>query len=113
MSKKLTYLLTLVLILSLASSSTADEIHWTGAGTDSLWSNPDNWDLNRTTVWLDSAYIDYIEGKSGPIVDANLETWDADLGSFNDGDVNITHTAGTFICNGTRIRDHKEMGYIE
>ena len=69
MYARLIYLISLVLVLSLAGHVQADTANWTdGAAGDSLWSNPDNWDLwpMHTGTWAK-----IVNGENGATLDSD------------------------------------------
>jgi len=62
MCKKLIYLISFVLLLSLADDVQAVRLNWTDAGADHLWSNPANWDVNRLPTCDDGVDINLLRG---------------------------------------------------
>ncbi len=62
MSKKLIYLVPLVLVLSLVVDVQAAIVTWTDAGPDYLWSTPQNWDSLTLPTSADQARINMLPG---------------------------------------------------
>lgn len=68
MNARLIPLISLVFVLSVAGHVQADTANWTDAGNDSLWSNPDNWDL-----WPmhDGTWVKIVNGENGATLDSD------------------------------------------
>jgi hypothetical protein len=62
MCKKLTYLASFVLVLSLVGNVRAATVVWTDAGPDHLWSTPENWSTGTVPTSADLARIKMIPG---------------------------------------------------
>ncbi|MHC4911644.1 MAG: LamG domain-containing protein [Planctomycetota bacterium] len=83
MSKKMYFLISFVLLLSLVTSASAyDTVAWDNGGGDRLWDNVANWDLPSTGSPSDEKVPDFIDwvwiddnadGNNGPIIDANTD----------------------------------------
>ena len=63
MCNRIVYLVSLVLILS--SVSYAADIHWTGAGSDKLWTTRENWELNKVPTVADNVFLNMPAAKNG------------------------------------------------
>ena len=57
MSKRLIYLISFVLVLSLVGDVQAADVNWTDAGPDHLWSTPTNWASGTLPTSADLAKI--------------------------------------------------------
>ncbi|MHC4571255.1 MAG: LamG-like jellyroll fold domain-containing protein [Planctomycetota bacterium] len=117
MSKKLYFLMSLVLVLGLAGSTLAqEEKAWTDGGGDHLWCNPDNWDGGELPeIWdLNSwsggsaADID-TEAMADPVQivpGCDAEAIWIHVGKFVDVNVGLVMTGGTLtsydIITGSR-----------
>ena len=68
MSRKLTYLVLVVLVLG--SVSYAADVKWTNAGGDKLWDNPSNWQGNKVPGAGDDVFVDVPAAKApnGPVI---------------------------------------------
>jgi len=95
MCTRLAPLIIIVLLLvSLASGAT---VHWTGAGGDRLWSNPNNWEGKKVPTAVDEVYIDVpaaVEGK-GPIIQNGIDAKIVGLACEVAGEPTMTMTGGT------------------
>ena len=56
MCKKLSCLLSFIMVLSFINNASA--VQWTGLGGDNLWNNPANWEGNKVPTAADDAMIE-------------------------------------------------------
>ena len=103
MCKKLIYLLSFVVVLSLAGNVQAG--YWTDGGSDHLWSNPDNWDLGGALPGSGENVI--IDTMPGPIVQSagmlaqTVQAGTTEL-AINSGDLHIHQLQGAYAA-GTEV----------
>ena len=115
MRRKLMYLACFVLAFSLVGSAEADEFIWDNSGGDSLWRNPENWDLNKVPEADDAVYINWRSDPTEVIIDADTEARFNSVTVSNDavggqGFVHLHMTGGT-LSAGNLIRvGRKELG---
>ena len=77
------------------------ELYWTdGDPCNHLWNSPNNWDLGRVPGYMDVAYIDFIEGKSGPTINTDAPVWEVAIGQAGNGSGTLTMTAGALYGGG-------------
>lgn len=62
MCKKLIYLVSVVLVLSLVGDVRAAVLRWNDSGPDSLWSTPENWENSTVPLAGDTAMINILPG---------------------------------------------------
>ena len=78
MCGKLMYLVSFVLVLGLVGDALADDISWDNSSGDSLWRNPENWDLNKLPEAGendgDAVYINWLSDPTEVIIDAGTDT---------------------------------------
>lgn len=119
MSKKLLFLISFVLALSLAGNAPAADLTWTnndGAG-DRLWSTGTNWSKTgpaRAPEAGDNVYIDnqYTDDGNGPIIQTgiNAECYQIDMG----GNASVPLEAVLTITDGNLlVEDWLDMGGYE
>lgn len=102
MFKKMTCLMSLVLILALWSSASA-QIMWDDGGADSLWSTPDNWSTGAVPGTIDSASIDQPEDTHCVIqdgIDAECDTLRVGNGGLT---TNLDITGGSLTAGGAYV----------
>ncbi len=112
MCPKLSYLVSLVLVLALAHSARADELYWDNSSGDSLWRNPENWSLNKLPADGDGLYVDWLRDPTQVIVDAQTDARCDSITLSNDsvGGQDYVHlhmTGGTLVA-GNLIRIGRE-----
>jgi len=73
MCRKLIYLVSFILVLVLVGDTLADDFTWDNSSGDSLWSNPENWDLNTLPDAGDAVYINWLRDPTEIIIDADTE----------------------------------------
>ena len=93
MCKRIVYLVTLVLILS--SVSYAADIHWTGSGSDKLWTTRENWELNKVPTVADNVFLNMPAAKSGPIFQDGMDLKINGLSTEVAGESTMKMTGGT------------------
>ena len=95
MSKKLIYLISVVLVLG--SVSNAATIHWTDRGDDHLWSTRANWESNKVPTSSDEVYIDVppAAAPNGPIIQDGIDAKAFGLACEVAGEPTMTMTGGT------------------
>jgi len=95
MSKKLIYLVSVVLVLG--SVSNAARVEWTDLGPDHLWSTPTNWDSNKVPTSADEVYIDVPAAKApnGPVIQDGINAKILGLACEVAGEPTMTMTGGT------------------
>jgi hypothetical protein len=103
MYRKLTYLLSFILVLGFVNSAVA--IQWTGSGADNLWSTPANWEGNKVPTASDEAYID-VPGAAaprGPLIQDGIDAECDLLACEVAGEPTMTMTGGTLTITGWGI----------
>ncbi|MDT8299970.1 MAG: MBL fold metallo-hydrolase [Sedimentisphaerales bacterium] len=105
---KLVYLACFVLMFSLVGGAAADELTWDNSSGDSLWSNPENWDINKVPNTGDGVYINWRTDPTEVIIDADTEARFDSVTISNDsvggqGFVHLHMTGGTLTA-GNLIR---------
>jgi L-ascorbate metabolism protein UlaG (beta-lactamase superfamily) len=113
MCGKLTYLVSVVLVLGGVCNALADDLIWDNSSGDSLWKNPENWDLNKVPGENDAVYIDWLREPTEVIIDADTEALFNSVTISNDsvGGQDYVHlhmTGGTLIA-GNLIRIGREQ----
>jgi hypothetical protein len=95
MAKKLTFLVTLVFILS--SVSHADRINWSGGGSDNLWSNRNNWNPSKIPTAADEVYVDvpYAKAPNGPVIRDGIDAKAFGFACEVPGEPNMAMTGGS------------------
>ena len=93
MCKKIVYLVSLVLILS--SVGYAADIHWTGAGSDNLWTTRENWELNKVPTVADNVFLNMPAAKAGPIFQDGMDLKINGLSTEVAGESTMKMTGGT------------------
>jgi len=110
MFKKMTCLLSLVLMLALWSSASA-QIMWDDGGADSLWTTADNWSTNAVPGSIDAASIDQPEDTHCVIQDgiaAECDTLRVGNGSVA---TNLDITGGSLAAGGAYIGVDNSSGH--
>jgi len=112
MCGKLMYLVSFVLTLSLVGDTLADDFSWDNSSSDSLWRNPENWDLNKLPdageTAGDAVYINWLTDPTEVIIDADTEArcWSVTISNDavgGQGNVHLHMTGGTLLA-GNLIR---------
>ena len=82
------------LMISVAGAAT---LHWTGAGGDTLWDNPNNWETNQVPTASDEAYVDVPAAlaPNGPVIQEGMEAEVLGLACEVAGEATMTMTGGT------------------
>ncbi|HCO93716.1 MAG TPA: hypothetical protein DIU00_07165, partial [Phycisphaerales bacterium] len=93
MLKKMICLISFVLILSSVGYSA--DIHWTGSGSDKLWTTRENWELNKVPTTGDNVFLNMPAAKSGPIFQDGMDVKINGLSSEVAGESTMTMTGGT------------------
>ncbi|UCD48501.1 MAG: discoidin domain-containing protein, partial [Phycisphaerales bacterium] len=85
------------LALLLVSVAGAADIHWTGAGGDTRWDNPANWETGQVPTGGDNAYIDVPAARApnGPVISEGMEAAISGLACEVAGEPVMTMTGGT------------------
>jgi len=115
MRSKLMYLVSFILLFSLVSNAAAEDFVWDNSGGDSLWSNPENWDINKLPNAGDAVYINWRSDPTDVIIDADTDARFDSVTISNDavggqGFVHLHMTGGT-LSAGNLIRiGRKELG---
>ena len=108
MCGKLIYLVSFVLVLGLVGDTLADDFTWDNSGGDSLWSNPENWDLNKLPDAGDAVYINWLRDPTEVIIDADTEARFESVTISNDAvggqDYVHLHMTGGTLLAGNLIR---------
>jgi len=103
MCGKLIFLVSFILALSLVGDTLAEDFSWDNSGGDSLWRNPENWDLNKLPDAGDAVYINWLRDPTEVIIDADTEARFESVTISNDavGGQNYVHlhmTGGTLLA---------------
>ena len=98
---KLIGLISFVFALSMVGTTLGDDFVWDNSSGDSLWSNPENWDLNKVPGAGDAVYINWKSDPTEVIIDAETEARFNSVTISNDavggqGFVHL-HMTGNFI----------------
>ena len=114
MRRKLIYLISFVVALSVVGTTLGDDFVWDNSGGDSLWSNPENWDLNKVPNAGDGVYINWRSDPTEVIIDAGTEARFESVTVSNDavggqGFVHLHMTGGT-LSAGNLIRIGRKEG---
>jgi len=108
MCGKLIYLVSFVLVLGLVGDTLADDFSWDNSSGDSLWSNPENWDLNKIPDAGDAVYINWLTDPTEVIIDADTEARFESVTISNDAvggqDYVHLHMTGGTLLAGNLIR---------
>ncbi|MHC4586916.1 MAG: MBL fold metallo-hydrolase, partial [Planctomycetota bacterium] len=115
MCRKLICLISFVFALSMVGTTLGDDFSWDNSSGDSLWSNPENWDLNRVPDTSDAVYINWRSDPTEVIIDADTEARFNSVTVSNDavggqGFVHL-HMTGGILSAGNLIRiGRKQLG---
>jgi hypothetical protein len=108
MCRKLIYLVSFILVLGLVGDTLADDFTWDNSSGDSLWSNPENWDLNKLPDAGDAVYINWLRDPTEIIIDADTEARFESVTISNDAvggqDYVHLHMTGGTLLVGNLIR---------
>jgi L-ascorbate metabolism protein UlaG (beta-lactamase superfamily) len=108
MRSKLVYLVSFVFVFSLVGSAAADDFFWDNSGGDSLWSNPENWDINKVPNTGDAVYINWKNDPTEVIIDADTDARFNSVTISNDAvggqDFVHLHMTGGTLSAGNLIR---------
>ncbi len=108
MCGKLIFLVSFILALSLVGDTLAEDFSWDNSGGDSLWSNPENWDLNKLPDAGDAVYINWLRDPTEVIIDADTEARFESVTISNDAvggqDYVHLHMTGGTLLVGNLIR---------
>jgi hypothetical protein len=112
MSRRLSRLIALFLLLGFADLARADDFYWDNSSGDSLWRNPQNWDLNKLPSDGDALYVDWLRDPTEVIIDAGTDARCESITLSNDsvggqGYVHLHITGGTLTA-GNLIRIGRE-----
>jgi L-ascorbate metabolism protein UlaG (beta-lactamase superfamily) len=115
MRSKSVYLIFILFILSGACNAFGDDLLWDNSSGDSLWRNPENWDLNKVPGVADAVYIDWLRDPTEVIIDADTEASFNSVIVSNDSvggqDYVHLHMTGGTLTAGNLIRvGRKELG---
>jgi hypothetical protein len=103
MYRKLTCLLSFVLVLGFVNNASA--VQWTGLGGDNLWSNPANWEGNKVPTAADDAMVEVpgAAAPNGPVIQDGIDAECALLANEVAGEPTMTMTGGTLTISGWGI----------
>jgi len=105
MCKKLIYLISFVLVLSLVGDVQAVVVAWTDATGDHNWLTPANWVLGILPTFVDEAVIDLLPGPTigneGDVTTYRVRVGDTTTGALTVDGGTLTTTAWINIGNGT------------
>ena len=108
MCGKLIFLVSFILALSLVGDTLAEDFSWDNSGGDSLWRNPENWDLNKLPDAGDAVYINWLRDPTEVIIDADTEARFESVTISNDAvggqDYVHLHMTGGTLLAGNLIR---------
>jgi len=117
MCRKLIYLVSLVLVLGLVGDTLAEDFSWDNSSGDSLWRNPENWDLNKLPdageTDGDAIYINWLSDPTEVIIDEDTEarSWSVTISNDSVGGQGYVHlhmTGGTLLA-GNLLRIGREQ----
>ena len=110
----------LVLILGLIESARAEDFFWDNGSGDSLWSNPQNWNLNKLPSATDpntgdAVYIDWLRDPTEVIINAGTEAKCSAVTVSNSsvggqGYVHLHMTGGTLLVGDLIRVGREELG---
>ncbi len=103
MYKKLSCLLSFIMVLSFINNASA--IQWTGLGGDNLWNNPANWEGNKVPTAADDAMIEVpgAAAPNGPVIQDGIDAECGLLANEVAGEPTMTMTGGTLTISGWGI----------
>ncbi len=115
MCGKLIFLVSFVLVLALVGDILADDFTWDNSSGDSLWRNPENWDLNKLPEPGDAVYINWLTDPTEVIIDADTEARFESVTISNDavggqGYVHLHMTGGTLLAGNLIRVGRKQFG---
>jgi hypothetical protein len=115
MRRKLIYLVSFVLVLGLVGNTLADDFTWDNSSGDSLWRDPENWDLNELPDAGDAVYINWLRDPTEVIIDADTEAQFESVTISNDsvggqGYVHLHMTGGTLLAGNLIRIGRKQFG---
>lgn len=119
MCRKLIFLVSFVLTLSLVGDALAEDFSWDNSSGDSLWGNPENWDLNKLPdageTAGDAVYINWLTDPTEVIIDADTEARSWSVTISNDavggqGYVHLHMTGGTLLAGNLLRVGRKQFG---
>jgi len=110
---KLIYLISFVVALSMVGTTLGADFVWDNSSGDSLWSNPENWDLNKIPDAGDAVYINWRSDPTEVIIDAETEARFESVTVSNDSvggqDYVHLHMTGGTLSAGNLIRIGREQ----
>ena len=107
MCRKLIYLVSFVLMLGLVGNASAADFKWDNSAGDSLWRNPQNWDVNKLPdtgeTGGDIGLINWLSDPTEVIIDADTEArcWQVIVSNDATGGQGYVHlhvTGGTLLA---------------
>lgn len=120
MCNKLSYLITCVLVLGLVGAARGEDFIWDNGSGDSLWGNPQNWNVNKLPDVTDPAtgdavYIDWLRDPTEVIVNAGTEAKCSSVtisnsGIGGQGYVHLHMTGGTLLVGDLIRIGREELG---
>ncbi|MHC4633550.1 MAG: hypothetical protein ACYS9C_20070 [Planctomycetota bacterium] len=119
MCRKLIYLVSFVLVLGLVGNASAADFKWDNSAGDSLWRNPENWDLNKLPdageTGGDVVYINWLSDPTEVIIDVDTEARCESVTLSNDatggqGYVHLHVTGGSLLAGNLIRIGRKELG---
>jgi hypothetical protein len=119
MCRKLLFLTILVLVLGLVSGASAEDFRWDNSSGDSLWRNPENWDLNKLPgageTGGDAVYINWLRDPTEVIIDADTDARCESVTVSNDATggqkyVHLHVTGGTLLAGNLIRIGRNELG---
>jgi L-ascorbate metabolism protein UlaG (beta-lactamase superfamily) len=102
-------------ILSGARNALGDDLIWDNSSGNSLWRNPENWDLNKVPSENDAVYIDWLRDPTEVIIDADTEARFNSVTVSNDSVegqdyVHLHMTGGTLVAGNLIRIGREELG---
>jgi len=112
-------LVALVCLLGLVGNAAAEDLVWDNSSGDSLWRNPENWDLNRLPgtgeTEGDAVYINWLGDPTEVLIDADTQAGAWGITVSNDafggqGFVHLHMTGGTLVAPNLIRIGRKQLG---
>lgn len=115
MSRNVICLVSVVCVLGLLGSASADEFRWDNSSGDGLWRTPENWDRDRVPDTGDVLYVDWLSDPTDVIIDAETEARCEAVVVSNDdvskqGYVHLRMTGGTLEAGDLIRIGRRELG---
>jgi hypothetical protein len=112
-------LVALVCLLGLVGNAAAENLVWDNSSGDSLWRNPENWDLNRlpgtSETEGDAVYINWLGDPTEVLIDADTQAGAWGITVSNDtvggqGFVHLHVTGGTLVAPNLIRIGRRQLG---